>query len=137
MREILKEKGYKITKARLAILTVFSKTKTPLTAEDVYRELVKEKNNKDINEATVYRTLSLLEQAEILNKIDFRKESAYFELASGHHHHITCTKCETIEDFESKEIEKALGGVIRNSSKFINIRDHSLELFGLCKECSM
>ncbi len=135
MQEILKENGYKVTPARLAILSIFNKSKLPLTAEDVCRELVKEKKNKDINEATVYRTLSLLEQAEILRKIDFRKESAFFELAEKHHHHIICLKCDTVEDFENKTIEKVLGGIARNSSKFINIKDHSLELFGLCKSC--
>lgn len=134
---MLKENGYKVTPARLAILAVFTNAKFPVTAEDVCRELAKDKKNKDINEATVYRTLSSFEEGRILKKIDFRKESAYFELASEHHHHITCVKCETVEDFESNEVEKALGGVIRNSSKFINIRDHSLELFGLCKKCSL
>lgn len=136
MQEILKEKGYKITRARLAILSIFTENKLPLTAEDIYSVLKKEKQYKNINEATVYRTLSLFEEGKILKKIDFRKESAYFELADEHHHHITCVKCETIEDFESKEVEKALGGVICNSSRFISIQDHSLELFGVCKKCS-
>lgn len=135
MREILKEGGYKTTPARLAILDVFTKSKAPLTAENVFKELKRSKKNKDINEATVYRTLSLLLEGHILTRVDFRKESAFFELNQEHHHHITCLKCDTVEDFENKAIEKALGGIIRNSSKFINIKEHSLELFGLCKSC--
>lgn len=135
MKEILKENGYKITPARLAILDIFTKSKLPLTVEDVYSELKKHKENKGINEATIYRTLSLFEQGNLLKKIDFRKDSAYFELANRHHHHISCMKCKTIEDFESNEVEKVLRGIINNSSKFINIRDHSLELFGVCKKC--
>jgi Fe2+ or Zn2+ uptake regulation protein len=135
MRQILKEKGYKATPARLAILEIFTKSKSPLTAEGVYNELKRNKKNRDINEATVYRTLSLLEEGKILTKVDFRKESAFFELNKEHHHHITCLECDTVEDFESTAIEKALRGIVRNSSKFINIKDHSLELFGLCKNC--
>lgn len=135
MKEILKEKGYKATPARLAILEIFTKSKSPLTAENVFKELKRSKKNKDINEATVYRTLSLLEEGKVLTKVDFRKESAFFELNQEHHHHITCLKCDTVEDFESTAIEKALGGIIRSSSKFINIKEHSLELFGLCKSC--
>ncbi len=135
MKEILKEKGYKATPARLAILEIFANSKAPLTAEVVYQELKRNKKNKDINEATVYRTLSLFEGGGVLTKVDFRKESAFFELNKAHHHHITCLKCDTVEDFESTAIEKALGGIVRSSSKFINIKDHSLELFGFCKNC--
>ncbi len=83
----------------------------------------------------MYRTLALFEEGKILTKVDFRKGSAFFELVKKHHHHITCLKCDTVEDFESMAIEKALGGIIRNSSSFINIKEHSLEVFGLCKEC--
>jgi Fe2+ or Zn2+ uptake regulation protein len=136
MKEILKGKGYKATPARLAILEIFTKSKVPITAEVVCRELKKDKNNRGINEATVYRTLTSFAEDHILKRVDFRKESAYFELADEHHHHITCIKCETVEDFESKDVEKALGGVVRNSSRFISIQDHSLELFGFCRKCS-
>lgn len=135
MKEMLKEKGYKATPARLAILDIFAKGKAPLTAENVYKELKRSKQNKEINEATVYRTLSLFEEGGVLTKVDFRKESAFFELTKEHHHHITCLKCDTVEDFGSKAIEKVLGGIIRSSSKFINIKNHSLELFGLCNDC--
>lgn len=135
MEDLLKEKGYKITPARLAILNIFSKIRLPLTAEGVCKELRNDIENKGINEATVYRTLTSFADDRILKRIDFRKESAYFELAFEHHHHITCIKCETVEDFESKDVEKALGGIVRNSSRFISIQDHSLELFGFCKKC--
>ncbi|MBI5139756.1 transcriptional repressor [Candidatus Nomurabacteria bacterium] len=136
MRELLKEKGYKVTHARLAILEIFSKSKSPLTAEGVHKELKRTEKNRDINEATVYRTLSLLEEGKILTKVDFRKESAFFELNQKHHHHITCLKCDIVEDFESQVIEKVLGRIARNSSRFNSIKEHSLELFGLCESCT-
>jgi Fur family ferric uptake transcriptional regulator len=136
MQALLKEKGYKITPARTAIMNIFVKSRVPLTAEDVYQGLKKDKNSKDTNEATVYRTLTSFAKDGILKRIDWGKDSAYFELAREHHHHITCVKCETVEDFENEELEKNLGGIIRKSSKFTNVRDHSLELFGLCKNCS-
>src|SRR3989338_10604289 len=47
-------------------------------------------------------------------------------------------KIKILEDDQSSEvvtIEKVLGGIARNSSKFINIKDHSLELFLLCNNC--
>jgi Fe2+ or Zn2+ uptake regulation protein len=136
MRNILKEMGFKATPARLAILYVLSRSKTPLNAEDILGELKKNNKHKKINEATVYRTLSALEEGTLLKRIDRRRESAYFELAKKHHHHISCLGCDAIEDFENDKIEAALGRITRGSYKFSRITDHSLELFGLCKKCS-
>ena len=136
MREVLKNKGYKITPARLAILNIFDKSKLPLRAEDVHKILSKGKRQKDINEATIYRTLSSFEERKILRKIDLRKDSAYFELPKTHHHHIVCVNCNDIEDFEIKKFEKVLRRIVENSSKFKSIKDHSLEIFGLCRMCS-
>lgn len=135
MRNILKEKGFKITPARLAILQAFTKNKLPMSAEDVCKKI----KSKKINEVTVYRTLSSLEKGGILKRVDLRKDSVYFELADQHHHHIVCTNCNMIEDFKNLEIEKAIEKVWKNiitkSSKFKSIREHSLELFGLCRMC--
>lgn len=135
MKDLLKEKGLKVTPARLAILDIFAKSKVPLSAERIFSDLKRKKENKNINEATVYRTLTNFEEVGILIKVDFRKDSSFFELAKEHHHHIACLKCDAVEDFESSEVEKVLGRIARNSSKFINIKEHSLELFGLCKAC--
>ncbi len=135
---ILKEKGYKVTEARVSILEIFSESKLPLNAEDIYKRLLKNKkgNLKNINEATVYRTLSSFEKSEILKKIDLRKDSVYFELNNDHHHHLVCLKCGEIEDFkENKDMEKLLEKIVERSTKFKTIKEHSLELFGVCKEC--
>jgi Fur family ferric uptake transcriptional regulator len=134
MRNILKEKGYKATPARLAILEIFDRNKLPMDASSIYKKLRTKKNHKKINEATIYRTLSSLEEGKILKKVDLRKDSVYFELAGEHHHHIVCTKCDDIEDFENKNLEILLDKI--KSSKFKNIKEHSLELFGLCRACA-
>lgn len=136
MRELLKEKGYKITPARLSILEVFTKNDKPLNAETIYQKLLKTKEGEGIDPATVYRTLVAFTESGILKRVDLRKESIAFELANTHHHHIVCTKCEIIEDFKDKEVEEALEKIIKKSVKFKKIKEHSLELFGLCKVCS-
>ncbi len=134
---LLKKKGYKITPARTAILDIFIKNKIPLTAYEICKKLDKLKTIGDINEATVYRTLSSFEKGGILKKIDLRKDRAYFELSNDHHHHIVCTNCGEIEDFkESNEMEIILSQIVKKSSKFKNIKEHSLELFGICRACN-
>ena len=129
---LLKEKGYKITPTRMAVLEIFLKNHKPISALYIYKKL-----NGKINEATVYRILSSFEESSILRKVDLRKDSLFFELNDDHHHHIVCTQCGEIEDFkENKEIEKLLEKVVGESKKFKNIKEHSLELFGLCKICN-
>jgi len=134
--DILERNNLKKTATRIAVLDIFSKTKIPLDAKTVWSKLKKGKCAKGANEVTVYRTLSVFEEERILKRVDLRKDSVYFELKTEHHHHIVCTKCDTVEDFENLEIEKVLARIATKSSKFINIKDHSLELFGLCKTCN-
>ena len=69
--------------------------------------------------------------------LSFCKNTSFFEFPKKHHHHIACVNCDTIEDFENKDVEKILEKIGRNSSKFINIKSHSLELFGFCKKCKI
>ena len=134
LRKLIREKGHKVTPARIVILDIFTKGKEPLDASFIYKKI---KNKiKNINEATVYRTLTFFEAAGILKKVDLRKNSIYFELADKHHHHIVCTKCDTVEDFENTAIEKIINTIVEKSSAFKKIKDHSLELFGLCQKCS-
>lgn len=136
MQDLLKNVGLKKTLARTAILGILRNSKIPLSVESIYKELKKEKKNKGINEVTIYRTLSSFEEANLVKKVDFRKESMFFELVGGHHHHIVCTNCDNVEDFQNREVEKALEVIVKKSSKFKIIREHSLELFGLCTKCA-
>ena len=134
--DLLETKNLKKTSIRIAVLDIFNRTKIPLDAKGLWEKLKKEKTLKNANEVTVYRTLAVFEEEGILKRVDLRKDSVYFELKTEHHHHIVCTNCDMVEDFENLEIEKVLGRIAAKSSKFINIKDHSLELFGLCKTCS-
>lgn len=136
LKKLLREKGQKATPARVSILDIFSKKKEHLNALMVYKELLKRHKTKDINEVTVYRTLASLEEAGILRRVDLRKESVYFELQDEHHHHIVCTNCNSIEEFENEKIEEALKKIVTKSSRFRSIKEHSLQLFGLCVNCS-
>lgn len=128
---MLQAYNLKSTPIRLAILNVFSKGCNPICAEDIFHAL----KNKKINIVTVYRTLTTFEQAGIVRRVDLQKDSAYYELAGHHHHHITCTGCGTVEGFDGCGMEKLSKKVLEHSSKFDLVTRHSLELFGLCKSC--
>lgn len=134
-KELLKKYGFKTTKQRLAVVSVFMDGCNPLSPEEVYKKVAK-KDTLDL--ATVYRTLSAFEKAGILKRVDIRNGSAQYELVQGnnhHHHHIMCTSCGAIEGFAVCNIEPVLKSAAKVSKKFSNISDHSLELYGVCKGC--
>ena len=130
--KLLRDKGFKITPARLAILSAFCAHCEPLNAEEINKKIKKEK----IDPVTIYRTLASFEKKGILKRVDLRKDSACFELSDTHHHHIICIKCGMIEEFRDLETESLTKRIIKNSKNFKQIKQHSFEMFGLCKKCS-
>lgn len=143
LKNILKKNGYRVTPSRLSILGIFAHSNhgspAPRNAEYIAKK-ARKIGGRHINEVTVYRTLSTFEKSGILKRVDLRKDSAYFEIndVNGHHHHIVCIKCGEIEDFKICDIDSLIGNIAAGSSKFKyrNIKEHSLELFGLCTQCA-
>lgn len=136
MEQLIREKGLRATPARIAILEVFARRKEPLNAKKVLAELWMNKSCADIDEVTVFRNLEALKKVELLRIVDLRRDSAYFELEKNHHHHVVCTNCERIEEFENEKIEKIISDIVKKTSKFINVKEHSMEFFGLCRNCA-
>jgi Fur family transcriptional regulator, ferric uptake regulator len=136
MEKLLKSRGLKVTPARVAILEAFARKNKPLDANKVLRGLWLDKSCGEVDETTVFRNLEALTEAGLLRIVDLRKDSVYFELNHDHHHHIVCVNCDKVEEFANEKIEKILESIIKKSSKFKNITEHSLELFGLCAKCS-
>src|SRR5258708_1038859 len=131
-KKILQMKGHKATRSRLLVISNFSPECEPMSARDIYEKV--KKSGTDY--ATVYRILSAFLKSGILKRADLRKDSSYFELADTHHHHMVCTDCGLIEDFNDCKIGALCKNIIKSSSKFKKIKDHSFELFGLCNSCS-
>lgn len=126
----LKNNGLKATLPRLKILEVFqSGTMRHMTAEDVFRQLLKD--NADIGLATVYRVLTQFEQAGILSRNHFESGKAVYELNEGQHHdHMVCLDCGRVEEFYDAEIESRQQAVAL--SKGFVIADHALSLYAHC-----
>ncbi|MDD3662467.1 MAG: Fur family transcriptional regulator [Candidatus Pacebacteria bacterium] len=132
LEEILKNSNYKITKTRLAVLDILNKEKKPVTADSVYQKI-----SSQINEATVYRILASFEKNKIIRRVNMKKEAIYFELNNHHHHHFVCLGCNLVEPFQDNKIEKYLEEIVEKSSNFKKINEHSIELFGFCRKCSL
>lgn len=130
--DILHNAKLKATPARVAILEILKKSKTPRTIEEIQKSLEK----RSINLVTVYRSLHSLHKSSIVRRIDFQHGHAHYELAgTSDHHHLVCIKCDRVEDFGDCGAEEMVRRAIKSSRHFSRVRDHSFELFGLCKSC--
>ncbi len=130
----LKDMGLKATLPRLRILDLFENTDVRhLTAEDVYRLLMKEE--MDIGLATIYRVLTQFEQAGLLVRHHFESGKAVYELNQGNHHdHLVCLQCGRVEEFIDEEIEKRQKKIAKERG--FEIHDHSLHIYADCVKTS-
>jgi Fur family transcriptional regulator, ferric uptake regulator len=136
LRENLKEKGYKLTPQRRAIVDMIINSEGKhLTAEEIY-DLVKV-DCPEIGLATVYRTIVLLEELGIICKLDLGDGCARYELIhdeeSHQHHHLVCSNCGKVIEVEGDLLE-SIEQNIEKKYEF-RIQNHSLKFFGLCSEC--
>jgi Fur family ferric uptake transcriptional regulator len=85
--------------------------------------------------ATIYRVLSQFEESGIVQKLNFENNQAVYELCGlEHHDHLVCVKCNKIVEFQDDVIEKHQIQIAKKHS--FELTDHSLYLYGLCKDCS-
>ena len=133
---ILKSKGFRITKARKAILATFLKENTPLSIEEIC--LILTKRAVFVNKTTVYREIAFLEKLDIVKELNFGERKKRYELKNNHHHHLICDKCKKVSMVTSTKLENAINNLekkLKKDSNFHSIR-HSLEFFGVCSNCS-
>jgi len=122
--------NFRITVARKEIIKIFSLSKKPLSAKDVYQNLTKK--NIIVNLTTVYRELHFLQKHGYLKEIHLYANEKFFESSMlMHHHHLICDKCGSIEDLDGCLL-KNLDSV---EEKGFLIKRHVLEFYGLCAKC--
>ena len=131
---LLKEKGLKFTNQREKILETLYYSDEHLTPEALY-QLIKEKYPElNAGIATVYRTLSMLEENNIVSSLSFGAQGKKYELgAKDHHDHMICTKCGEITEFYDAVIEERQHKIAENFG--FKMEDHSMQIYGVCKKC--
>jgi len=91
-----------------------------------------------LNQVTLYRALEALREAGIVARVNLEHEHAHYELSAGrpHHHHAICRGCGHIEDIEMPHPASPESEAKRRAKGFARIDSHSLEFFGLCRDCA-
>ena len=124
-------KGVKLTDQRKIIARVMSESQDHPDVDELYKRV--SKINSRISIATVYRTVKLFEETEIVTKHEFKGGKArYEELSENHHDHLIDVKSGKIIEFVDEEIEKLQKKI---ADKYgYKLIDHKLELYGVKKK---
>jgi Fur family ferric uptake transcriptional regulator len=122
------EKGLKMTEQRRTIARVLSESTDHPDVELLYRRAVA--LDPHISMATVYRTVNLFSEANIIERHDFRDGRARYEgLAQEHHDHLIDLKTGKVVEFTNHEIEELKTRIARELG--FKLVDHRLELYGV------
>lgn len=137
IRQVLHSLNFKLTPQREATVRVLLENEEGhLSAEDVYM-LVKKKS-PEIGLATVYRTLELLSELKIVQKLNFGDNVARYEFrseeAEHHHHHLVCLNCGKVEEINEDWLSP-IEEKVEEQFDF-KIVDHRLIFHGICNQCA-
>lgn len=132
IEDLLKKAELKNTRQRYIILKKIESSKEPVTAEDIFRQLVSE--DCKINLSTVYRTLNVLTDKNVLLKILKGDGTAAYEINNlSHNHYITCSVCSSSVPLDGCPVRE-LSENISKSTGF-KVTGHTLQLMGICSKC--
>jgi Fur family peroxide stress response transcriptional regulator len=83
---------------------------------------------------TVYRTLTTLEQYSLVSRIQTAESQARFEAVCTPHHHLICSNCKQVMDFQWPDIDQLeLPSTI---NQWGSIDSKTIVMYGICKNCS-
>ena len=122
----------KQTQQRKKIVEFFLKSKSHIRAEELHALMKKAGMNTGI--ATIYRTLNLLREAELVEQKSFADGHHVFEIfdPSSHHDHLICVDCKNIIEFHSPKIESLQSQIARRHS--FKLSSHHHVLYGHCQK---
>src|SRR5690349_19220326 len=102
----LRRDGQRFTDNRRQLVELLVQAESPLTIPEILAR------RSDLAQSSVYRNLSVLERAGVVQRIITADEWARYELAEDlteHHHHLICSSCGAVRDFTvSSHLERSI-----------------------------
>lgn len=133
-KALLKKNSLKFTIQREVILETLYNSDEHLTPESLHNLIQNKFPDLNTGIATVYRTLSLLEESDMVTSLSFGAHGKKYELGAKHHHdHFICTICGSITEFVDEQIEERQHKIADDLG--FEMQDHSMQIYGICKNC--
>ncbi|NJN82478.1 MAG: transcriptional repressor [Caldilineaceae bacterium] len=132
LSEAIVEKGYRLTHARRVVIDCLVQSGGHISADDLVAQV--HSIAPHVGRMTVFRTLELLtELGHVQPTYQGTGAAHYILMKEGSHHHLICTRCYQIIDFDDC-MEKELAQMIGERFNF-EVQSHLLEVHGLCEAC--
>lgn len=131
--KVLRNENLKLTPQRVEIFREVCDSDEHREAEEIY--LVLRERDVHVSRATVYRTMNILYQHDLVRRMNIGDGKWRYEhwLDCHQHDHLICIRCGTIVEFMNPQIEEIQKDV---ADKFnYKLVRHVHQLFGLCKQC--
>ena len=127
--ENLREHGLRLTPQRVSIVEAIVSMPGHFDAEELCARL----GSRGISRATVYRTMELLVALNLVRPLYLNDPTQRFVSATGGHHHLVCTNCGAIIEFDYCTADQ-MAQKLAEQYNFL-IHNHLLEFQGMCQAC--
>jgi len=129
----LRQRGYKLTPQRRAVLKVIATSYEHLTPAAIYERVQQE--HPGIGLVTIYRTLDILAELGGICEVNVEGSSQSYLIrrSSEHHHHLICSGCNTVVDFTTRDLRELEQRLSQKTG--FKIESHLLEFVGHCPDC--
>lgn len=131
-RSHLKEHNQRQTPERFMVLEEIYRADGHFDADDIFFNM--KDTGSRVSRATVYNTLDLLVECNLVQRHQFGKNQYYYERAYAYqqHDHIICKECGAVLEFCDPRIQE-IKTMMEKIHDF-NITGHSLHFFGACED---
>ena len=130
--EKLREKDFRLTPQRLAVLKILTGTKDHPSVEEIYARVKPDFPTTSL--ATVYKTLTLLKQMGEVMELVFGDGCSRYDGNNPYPHpHMICIKCKDIVDPDIESLSRLTQDVAQKTN--FQILHHRLDFFGICPRC--
>jgi Fe2+/Zn2+ uptake regulation proteins len=124
--------GYRLTEPRRSLALLIADQQGHFTAAELVAGV--RARRLGVGRATVFRTLEILEELDLVGRLDLPSgEHAYVVCEPAHHHHVVCSRCGRTNEIDDAGLRLVVREVARRTG--YRVDEHRLEMFGLCPAC--
>jgi len=133
-RATLRQKGYRLTPQRNLIWEVLRDAGRHMTAEEIATAV--NEHLPDVNVSTVYRTLTLLVNLELVVETRLESNTCYYEVsAEPTHHHFVCSNCGAVGHFHDDLLAPVYNELTKQHEFTVSLIQ--VTAIGLCHDCQV
>jgi Fur family ferric uptake transcriptional regulator len=131
--QVLVDAGCRITAPRRAVMQTLQQAHAPVLPQEILKR--GRRLHHKLGLVTVYRTLALLAELNLVHRVHRENGCHGYVLASpGHRHILICQGCDRAIEFSGEDDMHVLINRVETETGY-RVGDHLLQFFGLCPEC--